>query len=146
MQRRLATMRAAGFMLACALAAGGCHGATQAGMPVALSWRVVPATGDDILVEVRVAVSAPIRNATLSLDAGDAHAIPPGYTLGTVVPPASPPQTQRGPVPDRAVLFRTFRVHPGGRGKQALTLGLRWDGGVLQRSVAWPPSADKEKQ
>lgn len=127
-----------GVALACALAAA-CQGAgPRAPRTASLAWRVVPAAGSDVLVEVRVGVRERIRDVRLSLHARGAKITPAAYRLGNLAPPAAPAHATRGPVADRALVIRTFRVRPNGGGRPVLTLELHWDGGLLRRPVAWP--------
>lgn len=138
---RVAAARAAGVVLACALAAA-CQGAgAPAPRAASLAWRVVPAAGSDVLVEVRIGVRERIRDARLSLHARGASVTPAAYRLGNLAPPAAPPHSAGGPVADRALVMRSFRVRPSGGGRPVLTLELRWDGGMLRRPLAWPSGA-----
>lgn len=141
MRHCFATTRLAGLAIACALATA-CQGAgSPAPRALTLAWRVVPAAGNDVLVEVRIGVRERVHGALLSLHVRDASAVPGTYRLGTLAPPAARPRATGGAIADRAVMIRTFRVRPRGGGHPELTLELRWDGGMLRRPVAWPKGA-----
>lgn len=129
---------AAAVVLACALAAA-CQGAASPRPRAAtLAWRTVPTAGSDVLLEVRIGVRKRIRGAHLSLHVRGAGVTPAAYRLGNLAPPASPAHATGGPIADRALVIRTFRVRPIRGERPVLILELRWDGGVLRRPVAWP--------
>lgn len=114
--------------------------------PVTLSWRVVPTTGSDVLLEVRVGVRGSVSAAVLSVTGRNVRVTPASYVLGSLTPPTAPQRAHNAPVVDRAIPMRTFRLHAGGSGRPRLTLELRWGSGVLRRSIAWPAAAQAEEQ